>query len=110
MMSSSEGMETEYSLYVLYKGRYGCSKVSVAVLVGILVVILDFSVIINTYFIFNSINEILDLKNILLDTRIIFLCAILMELWLFEGFGSHFGGHLGFWCDHGHLSYFQQHK
>jgi hypothetical protein len=21
--------------------------------------------------------------------------------------GGHFGGHLGFWCDLGHLSYFQ---
>jgi hypothetical protein len=69
------------------------------VLAAILVAILDFGVTMDTYHIFNSINEFLDLKNILLDTKIISLCTILREIWLPEVFSGHLGshgGHLGF--------------
>ena len=52
-----------------------------------------FGVTMDTYLIFNNINEFLDLQNILLNTRIIFLCAILRDIWMLKGIGDRFGGH-----------------
>ena len=51
---------------------------------AILVAILDFGVTIDTYPIFNSMNEFLDSQNIHVDTKIISLCAILRKIWLSE--------------------------
>ena len=38
--------------------------------------------------------EFLDPKNIYFDTKITFLSVILKEIWPFEIFGGHVGGHL----------------
>ena len=73
-----------------------------------LIATMDLGMSMYTYLIFNSRNEFFDLENIHIDTRIIFLCAILREIGLHECFGSHLGGHLGFAecprVPHGHQS------
>ena len=65
-------------------------------LVAILAAILDFGMTMDTCHIFNIINEFRDLKNILLNTKTISLCAMVREIWLLKIYGSLFGSHIGF--------------
>ena len=65
-------------------------------LAAILAAILNFSGILDLDLKFDHLNEISDPQNILFDTKITFLCAIIKEIWLFEIDGGHLGGHLGF--------------
>ena len=70
------------------------------ILVAILAAILGFGMTMDTYHIFNIINEFLDLKNILLDTKTISLCAIVREIWLVKIYVGHIGSHIGFLKTH----------